>query len=346
MRAKLLTFRTLTPLHVGSGTSVSYIDLPIARERHTDYPVIPGSGIKGVIRDVATRKNVKNPCSVENVFGPEPGKDEHRASLVAFTDAKILFYPVRSLRGVFALITSPYVLRRFAEDMRAAEAMSEDWKIPKKLEEIIRWAKTAKNGSHTNNSQGSIKDDIVIVAQDSVLLLSKRGGNEEVVLEEFNFSASKEDFKEDFNKILEIFRGFNILTDEDVKRIAIVSNDVFRDMVKYAVEVRTRIRIDQAKGTVEGGALFSLEMVPAEAIFYSFVFTKSLNNGSSCDDKKAMEFIEEILPDDSVLQVGGDETVGLGFVKVKTYSPPSKTEDAGGEDKGPSNGTTAEVKDE
>ena len=323
MKAKLLTFRTLTPLHVGSGTSVSYIDLPIARERHTDYPVIPGSGIKGVIRDVAKRKGEGNPCSVEEVFGPEPGKDEHRSSLAAFTDAKILFYPVRSLRGVFALITSPYVLRRFAEDMRAAGIIMEEVRVPKPVD-----------------------DSTVIVAQDSVLLLSKRGGNEEVVLEEFNFSASKEDFKEDFNKILEIFRGFNILTDEDVKRIAIVSNDVFRDMVKYAVEVRTRIQIDQTTGTAKGKALFSLEMVPAEAIFYSFVFTKSLNGGSSCNDENAMKFIEKILPDDSVLQVGGDETVGLGFVKVKTYSPPSKTEDASGEDKGPSNGTTAEVKDE
>jgi len=117
-------------------------------------------------------------------------------------------------------------------------------------------------------------------------------------------------------------------------------------MVKYAVEVRTRIRIDQAKGTVEGGALFSLEMVPAEAIFYSFVFTKSLSNGSSCDDKNAMKFIEYILPDGSVLQLGGDETVGLGFVKVRMYPSTGKTADASGEDKDQSNGTATEVKDE
>ncbi len=315
MKAKLLTFRTLTPLHVGSGTSVSYIDLPIARERHTDYPVIPGSGIKGVIRDVATRKNVKNPCSVKDVFGPEPGSKDLHASLAAFTDAKILFYPVRSLRGVFALITSPYVLRRFAEDMRSAMGQNEIWEdVP------------------------DVSDTDAMVNGNSLTFK-----NRYVIFEEFRFDTVRDmGFFKYFES--ELFRSF--LTDEDIKRIAIVSNDVFRDMVKYAVEVRTRIRIDQAKGTVEGGALFSLEMVPSEAIFYSFVFTKSLNSGSSCNAENAMKLIEEILPDDSVLQVGGDETVGLGFVKVKTYPPPGKTEGAGGEDKGPGNGTTAEVKDE
>ena len=316
MRAKLLTFRTLTPLHVGSGTSVSYIDLPIARERHTDYPVIPGSGIKGVIRDVAKRKEEGNPCSVENVFGPEPGSKELHASLAAFTDAKILFYPVRSLRGVFALITSPYVLRRFAEDMRSAMGFN---KILGDLPDVSDKC-------------------IHIHPNDSLLEF-----NRHVVLEEFRFDVVRNVGVFTALKS-EPFKAF--LTDEDIKRIAIVSDNVFRDMVKYAVEVRTRIQIDQTTGTAKGKALFSLEMVPAEAIFYSFVFTKSLNNGSSCNAENAMKLIEKILPDDSVLQVGGDETVGLGFVKVKTYSPPSKTEDAGGEDKGPSNGTTAEVKDE
>jgi len=179
MKSKLLTFRTLTPLHVGSGTSVSYIDLPIARERHTDFPVIPGSGIKGVIRDVATRKEKdvkgKNPCSVENVFGPEPGKDKHRSALAAFTDAKILFYPVRSLRGVFALITSPYVLRRFAEDMRAAGIIMEKIYVSEPAD-----------------------DSTASVSQDSVLLLNGGSGNDRVVLEEFNFSASRGNFNDIF----------------------------------------------------------------------------------------------------------------------------------------------------
>ena len=38
-----------TPLHVGSGTELGIIDLPIQRERHTGFPKIEASGLKGCI---------------------------------------------------------------------------------------------------------------------------------------------------------------------------------------------------------------------------------------------------------------------------------------------------------
>ena len=44
----LLTFYTRTPLHVGSGATVEVVDLPVARERTTNFPIMPGSGLKGV----------------------------------------------------------------------------------------------------------------------------------------------------------------------------------------------------------------------------------------------------------------------------------------------------------
>ena len=42
---------TITPLHVGAGKGLGYIDLPIAREKVTNWPYIPGSSVKGVISD-------------------------------------------------------------------------------------------------------------------------------------------------------------------------------------------------------------------------------------------------------------------------------------------------------
>ena len=41
MKRHLLTLYTRTPLHLGSGTSVDVVDLPIMRERITGFPVIP-----------------------------------------------------------------------------------------------------------------------------------------------------------------------------------------------------------------------------------------------------------------------------------------------------------------
>ena len=42
-----------TPLHAGVGSGLSSIDLPIQRERTTQYPMIQGSGIKGKLRATA-----------------------------------------------------------------------------------------------------------------------------------------------------------------------------------------------------------------------------------------------------------------------------------------------------
>ena len=42
---------TMTPLHVGVGRGLGYIDMPIVRETVIAWPYIPGSSIKGVIAD-------------------------------------------------------------------------------------------------------------------------------------------------------------------------------------------------------------------------------------------------------------------------------------------------------
>ena len=40
-----------SPLHAGSGSELGIIDLPIQRERHTNFPKIEGSSLKGCIRE-------------------------------------------------------------------------------------------------------------------------------------------------------------------------------------------------------------------------------------------------------------------------------------------------------
>lgn len=43
---KTLYLYVETPLHAGVGSGLSSIDLPIQRERTTQYPMIQGSGIR------------------------------------------------------------------------------------------------------------------------------------------------------------------------------------------------------------------------------------------------------------------------------------------------------------
>lgn len=107
MDAKLLLVQAISPLHAGTGQGVGVIDLPIAREKATQIPFLPGSTIKGVFRDACNDNGLRT-----KVFGPDTNNADLHAGAVTFTDARLLLLPVRSLRGVFAWVTSPLLLRR------------------------------------------------------------------------------------------------------------------------------------------------------------------------------------------------------------------------------------------
>ncbi len=112
MTTRILSLFTRTPLHIGAGASVGAIDQPIIRERHTGFPYIPGSAIKGVIADLFLN-NDKRTAEGEALLGKE---DASQAGTIAFGEGKLLAFPVRSAKGCFAWVTSPMVLRRWMRD--------------------------------------------------------------------------------------------------------------------------------------------------------------------------------------------------------------------------------------
>src|SRR5215472_13191158 len=107
MITSTLYLYTESPLHAGVGSGLSSIDLPIQRERTTQYPMIQSTGIKGKIRAAfeGSRKHLteEERAMVDVVFGPPStsgGGSEHAGALIA-GDARLLLFPVRSLNGVF-----------------------------------------------------------------------------------------------------------------------------------------------------------------------------------------------------------------------------------------------------
>ncbi len=304
----LLTYYTLTPLHMGSGSSVHYVDLPIQRERHTSFPIMAGSGIKGVFRNLAERKLDKE--IVDKIFGHEKASEE--ASMIAFTDAKILLYPVRSLKGTFAWITCPLVLKRFKEELKSlGKTEDTNWEVPN-LEP---------------DKDNKDKDNKALVSNNSSLVIDDKS----IGLEEFVFDCEKNENVDEIAEAIKKYLPQTSMVNELSKRLVLVSDNVFTDFVNYAVEIRTRIRIDQETGTVERGVLFTVEFVPSEAIFYSFVFFIERKEGDSSDartkfeklfspedkDKANKNKVENKKVKELVLQFGGDETIGAGFTKVR-----------------------------
>ena len=94
--ATLLFLHALTAIHPGGGTALGVVDLPVQRERHTQWPMIAGSSLKGVLRDACRRSlgdGKEGKALLHAAFGPETSNASDFAGALAFTDARLLAFP-------------------------------------------------------------------------------------------------------------------------------------------------------------------------------------------------------------------------------------------------------------
>lgn len=115
MKTTVLGLLAETPVHPGSGRSLGVVDLPVAREAATDYPVLVGSSLKGALRDRAEQERPKDHDFADHWFG----RQEHAGRLLV-TDARLVALPVRSLTGASQWVTCPQLLERLARDLARA----------------------------------------------------------------------------------------------------------------------------------------------------------------------------------------------------------------------------------
>ena len=54
----IVYYQNITPLHIGCGQDVGLVDNPIIREKTTGFPFIPGSSIRGVLRNKCEGKTL------------------------------------------------------------------------------------------------------------------------------------------------------------------------------------------------------------------------------------------------------------------------------------------------
>jgi CRISPR-associated protein Cmr4 len=287
-----------TPVHSGTGQTTGIIDLPIQRERHTGFPVIPATGLKGSLRQVGEQKPGwgRGSNQVTVLFGPDSrqggqqGENLH-AGAIAITDARLLAFPVRSLSNVFMWVTCPFVLGRLARDMKMA-GMSFDQPSLNPLEQ----------------------NAIVASPVDTM------------VLEDLSFQSSQSD--EWANVVSRIVRflpdgaAHHTARDKFTRHLALISDSDFEHLVKNATQITARIHLNENKTTTGGeGNLWYEESLPPDVLFYSLVRLeqpRAGNNGSIPDASRVREtFLELVSGDPFFLQVGGNETVGFGWCSVK-----------------------------
>ena len=109
----IFSVRTHSPLHAGIGQSIGKVDLPIEREKHTEYPCVYATGLKGSLRSYCKHNKISN---ITEIFGSEDG--DSRTGGVVFTELKLLLFPVRSSEGSFKWVTCNHVIERFKQNYK------------------------------------------------------------------------------------------------------------------------------------------------------------------------------------------------------------------------------------
>lgn len=285
MHSLLLGYTAETSIHAGASTANHVIDLPIMREHSTGYPVVFGSAVKGALRAKAEAALEQDACFT--LFGPDTNNAGDHAGSLLVGDARLLLLPMRSLTTQFRYVTCPNLLKRWQRDQ--ARAGVTEVKLP----------------------TFSIKDEDVLV--------TKATKSKELFLEEFVFNCdgSKSEELNDLITALALISGRS--EDEISSKLSIVSDDQFSLLCNTAIPVNAHIAIDNASKTVKPGALWYAESLPAETILYSVVASQHSRNKKF--DKTSQELLEifqnQVFGAYPYLQVGGNETTGMGWCKVQ-----------------------------
>jgi CRISPR-associated protein Cmr4 len=287
---------TESSLHAGVGSTVSVVDLPIQRERTTQYPIVQGSGIKGALRSQIVEGIDGRDAYIKLIFGGEEPDTQDNNSKVNFAgaisvgDARIVLFPVRSLAGVFAYVTCPAVLARIARDLP---------EFPK--------------------FDGVIDSESALVTNQSDVSVSGVA-----VLEEFSFTARVDP---QASSIAEWLAAYALPASDEYAywrakvqtSLVILNDNAFRDFVQNSTEIVTRVRLKSATKTVDEGALWTQEMLPADTLLMSAVVVRYTR--SPFAETYAPDTVVQWLHNPGIIpnriQLGGDETTGQGLVALR-----------------------------
>jgi CRISPR-associated protein Cmr4 len=290
MTARLTFVHALSALHAGIGQGTGVIDLPIAREKSTGLPFLPGSSLKGALRALCTDEK-----KCKQIFGPgttESDPNSDYASSIQFSDQRLLLLPIRSLAGTFAWTTSPYVLSRFVRDL----------------------------GDIRLNALGSIPaptqyGDCYIDKTRSKLKIGA-GNTTRVYLEDLDLTPKDEDAT-----ALATWLGSKVFSDSTwqqmfAERFCIIHDDVFNFLIDTATEITTRIKLRENTKTVDTdtGGLWYEEALPCETILYGLALATPVK-ASGISDQGVFEELTKLTS--KAVQLGGKATIGRGICRVQ-----------------------------
>ncbi len=288
-------------LHVGSGATLSDIDLPIQREVHTEQPIVPATSLKGALRDLARGSNGRLSKPFEVIFGPESNNTEDaggdHGGLAIFGEARVALFPVAASDGVYRWLTCPMAISRLRRDLRVRALDVPSRAVADKLAAI--------------KVPTPVKWNLVVAADGSASRLYLRDFELEVDTKQ----SSAELGAWFAQHVLDAGNGY---WSERMKNdVVIVSDEVFNHMVRFATHIDTHVKISAQTGTVEHGPWLE-ESLPADTLLWSMVdlpeplgvILEKLDGG------QPLELVRGLIAANARFQLGGGRSVGMGWISV------------------------------
>lgn len=270
---------SLDPVHIGAGGyRLGRVDNTIVRDPATDIPKIPGTSLAGVIREYSTIYLKET----ERPVGKSV--EEEIDNLFGNPDRQgaLRFYDAQIVLFPVSSIKGTIWI--------TTKNLLSDWLSGNK--ELIK-----KLGDLT----------------DGEVLLLKGINAENINLGWLLFDVVNR--KKGINFDNEINLHYELK--DKIKRVAVVSDSVFSQLINNNLEVRTSVRIDNQTGTAEQGGLFTYEAIPRGTVFgFEMIIDKRRQDEIDNWD----EVLDGALNYTKLLGIGGMGTRGFGrvsFFKVE-----------------------------
>ena len=319
----LVGIYTITPLHLGSGQVSGAVDLPIARDSATGFPLIPATSIKGVAREtiqMAASRDNDGDQLVTNLFGKaidaglkkgESGDEsdegnetvaETSAGQLCFSEARMIAYPARALNRPFLHITCPLILERLQRESRVFGIDFDVAFTPPAQPDKV-WASVS---DATLNAQPLVIEDLLVEGGQVV-----SSGETRTLAEKLAGLIAPED---------------QATRDRFIDGLVVLPDAVFQELISRIVPIRARTQLTGGKttdkwrnedGEIESGNLWYEEHLPSDCLFTTFVGARRHWRGPGAQGgptgEKPVAMFQRYDAALKYLQIGGDETVGHGI---------------------------------
>lgn len=285
MTAILVGMVAETFVHSGVGQVMGGIDLPVARERTTDYAFMPGSGVKGGYKTWAKEQLGFNDAKCNALFGQADD-----AGKILFSDARLLLLPVRSLNTAYVWLTCPLLLERLARDIAriGAAAGFDPAKITvgtgTYLAPVLSGSLALEEREFTKPNPGDIP------------------------------ASEKPGLLGAIKKLMP-----SVMQSRLERQLAIISDEDFAWFAKYALPVSAHNQLEEK--TKKSKQLWHEETLPPDTVMYSILTERKDGAGNLADIVTALQGPDT---KKHYAQFGGNETVGHGWfhLKVAFSAPP------------------------